>query len=375
MSKRLTELEVKERLSSQGLTLLSDFTKVTAKTAKVDLLCNCGLVFNSNLSYVIQSKMTECIECKRWYKLVTKYVGKRFDKVLIIGVINSNDFLCECACGYQCIKTYEQIYNTSYSGGLCNCGCEPYSRFNKGKNNSRWRGTGELSQTKFGWMKKGARNRSIPFNLTIEEAWFKCISQKNKCALSGSRLTFAQDPSANASLDRIDPQGAYEPKNVWWIHKALNQMKWDLTLDRFLELCKLVTYPIKSEKPYDSILVENYTSSFKGYGNLNKTLWSKIQIHAQDRNINFDLRIQEAWALFVEQKGYCAVTGLPIYFKPAKNTASLDRIDSSLGYVLSNVQWVHKEINTKLKMQLDTNTMKYWCKKITDFQEQKESVL
>ena len=42
-------------------------------------------------------------------------------------------------------------------------------------------------------------------------------------------------------------------------------------------------------------------------------------------------------------------------------TASLDRIDSSLGYVKNNVQWVHKDIN-KMKQELNENYFKNLCK-------------
>ena len=43
------------------------------------------------------------------------------------------------------------------------------------------------------------------------------------------------------------------------------------------------------------------------------------------------------------------MSGLPIRLPKAwrdrSHTASLDRIDSSLGYTIGNVQWVHKHVN------------------------------
>lgn len=47
--------------------------------------------------------------------------------------------------------------------------------------------------------------------------------------------------------------------------------------------------------------------------------------------------------IFIQQNGRCALTKLPISLYDS--TASLDRIDSSKGYVVGNVQWVHKDVN------------------------------
>lgn len=58
--------------------------------------------------------------------------------------------------------------------------------------------------------------------------------------------------------------------------------------------------------------------------------------------------------MFEEQAGCCALSGYPLEFaqwaprgqrKKAETTASLDRINSDVGYVPGNVQWVHKTLN------------------------------
>lgn len=46
-------------------------------------------------------------------------------------------------------------------------------------------------------------------------------------------------------------------------------------------------------------------------------------------------------------------------------TASLDRIDSSKGYVEGNVQWVHKDVNY-IKQDLEESYFKKLCKLITE---------
>lgn len=86
--------------------------------------------------------------------------------------------------------------------------------------------------------------------------------------------------------------------------------------------------------------------NFRGYKDIGIRYWKDIQTKCSrgKRQIFFELTIEQAWNLFVKQKKKCALTGLDLNF--GKNrTASLDRIDSNIGYVIDNVQWVHKDIN------------------------------
>ena len=88
----------------------------------------------------------------------------------------------------------------------------------------------------------------------------------------------------------------------------------------------------------------------RSYQDINSRYWDKIKWSAKKRNIDFNLDIKDAWNLYVKQGRICAISGLPISFKD--NTASLDRIDSSLNYNIDNVQWLHKLVNT-MKWDLD----------------------
>lgn len=77
--------------------------------------------------------------------------------------------------------------------------------------------------------------------------------------------------------------------------------------------------------------------------------------------------------MFLEQEGKCALTGDKLYFKSSRldridskeQTASLDRIDSSKGYIEGNVQWVHKKINL-IKMDLSQEEFIEMCKKVSN---------
>lgn len=73
---------------------------------------------------------------------------------------------------------------------------------------------------------------------------------------------------------------------------------------------------------------------------------------------NLDLLyIKELWE---KQKGKCAITGVNLILKSKENKnyqASLDRIDSSKGYIRGNVRFVSVSINW-LKNNLDDNHVK-----------------
>ena len=74
-----------------------------------------------------------------------------------------------------------------------------------------------------------------------------------------------------------------------------------------------------------------------------------------------------AWEQFLKQNRNCALSGEALRFqtkcKSSDGTASLDRIDSSHGYIGGNVQWVHKDINY-MKMDLDNAKFIDWCRKV-----------
>lgn len=94
---------------------------------------------------------------------------------------------------------------------------------------------------------------------------------------------------------------------------------------------------------------------YKGVGNLSSTFFSRILEGAKKRNIQVSVTKEQILELLEKQDYKCALSGLPLIMSKtfskdrtnlaSSTTASLDRIDSSKGYVLGNVQWVHKDVN------------------------------
>ena len=101
-----------------------------------------------------------------------------------------------------------------------------------------------------------------------------------------------------------------------------------------------------------------------GVGDISGKRWCIVKKSAKIRRIEFEISCKYAWSLYEQQHGKCVLSGQVISFDDA--TASLDRIDSSLGYICGNVQWVHKVVN-RMKGNLDEDKFIEWCKIITDW--------
>lgn len=96
---------------------------------------------------------------------------------------------------------------------------------------------------------------------------------------------------------------------------------------------------------------------WKGYGEISGEFWWSHIVRSANGTKNnnkvrkpkdLNISIKYAYDLFLNQNKKCALTGLELTFpkKPKGGyTASLDRVDSSIGYIEGNVQWVHKHVN------------------------------
>lgn len=87
---------------------------------------------------------------------------------------------------------------------------------------------------------------------------------------------------------------------------------------------------------------------FKGYGGITGSFFHQIRKGAMTRQIPFDISIEYIWNLFLQQNGKCKLSNIELSLGKSNyddRNASLDRIDSSKGYIEGNVQWIHKDIN------------------------------
>ena len=108
----------------------------------------------------------------------------------------------------------------------------------------------------------------------------------------------------------------------------------------------------------------NQNKSWTGYGEISGSFFKNIRNKASQRCLEFSISIEYIWELFLQQNRKCVYTNYDLYFGSVDNskttTASLDRIDSSKGYIEGNVQWVHKTVN-KMKLDLDEKVFLEIC--------------
>ena len=297
---------------------------------------------------------------KKWDE---KYVGNRVGKLTIVEVILEDKISCRCMCdcGKECIKSIASIHQKRKT---LSCGCSIY-QYKKGNQSYKWKGYGEISARFWHREKANARKRNIDFLITIEDAWDKFVNQNKRCTISNEIITFGKSTYdyGTASLDRIDSQKPYTISNTRWIHKDLNNMKWDLLDKDFFNYCKLLLEPIQND--FSSDCNEKiHHKNWRGCGNISGDFWYRIKKNASVRNINLEISIEDIWNLFIQQKGCCKLTGLPLTLTEKRFTASLDRLNNDIGYTKDNIIWIHKDINCKIKKDLPLGKIIEWCKKI-----------
>lgn len=110
--------------------------------------------------------------------------------------------------------------------------------------------------------------------------------------------------------------------------------------------------------------------NYKGVGLLSSSKFTHIKYAALSRNLKFNVSIEDLWELFQEQEGRCYYTGDSLTLSTRNNkggmTASLDRLDSSKGYIKGNLVWCHKDVNI---MKMDKSEEQFYelCQKVINY--------
>lgn len=293
-------------------------------------------------------------------KANNELIGKRFGRLIVLeaaepDITNKRKWLCKCDCGKEKI-----IYEQSFCRGATkSCGC--YSK--------------ELSRSRMskGWAeiitKEFLIENHIKNKLSLRE-----IGRQLGCSVSCVEKYLDKfNLTANDPFYDIVGLKFNKLYVVSFAHTLNGASYFNVKCDCGVEK------PVQGKSLARNSIVScgcwNREKCWKGCGDLSKSYWNTIVKGAIRRNIEFSIDIFYGWELFQKQNGICALSGNKIvldrsisqtYRKihlPKIQTASLDRINSTLGYVQGNVQWIHMDVN-RMKMNLDENKFIQLCKDI-----------
>ena len=315
-------------------------------------------------------------------KKITDLTGQKFGKLTVIK--KDEDYIsplgrklkrwiCKCDCGNSISVIGNELKkNKAKQCKKCRCKAKQIN--------------GYISSNYFCNLKRNAKIRDIYFDPKIDRKylWELFLKQNKKCALSNLPIHFSErsrrrEPGdeTTSSLDRIDNSKGYIKNNIQWVHKHINQMKWDLNQKDFFKICKSI-YEYNKKNPQQNYYpisqkIINFYIFLIGKIQLEKITntitWQNIR-RKRKKNIEVSPLITKEylWILYLLQNKKCALSGQNIYLAASRkdkkeNTASVDRIDSSKGYIPENVQWVHKKIN-KMKYNYPQDHFIKLCEKV-----------
>ena len=291
-------------------------------------------------------------------KALQSLIGRKFNKLTIISqeesIGYSKRWLCRCDCGQEKI-----VYQGALvAGATKSCGCynkeQSKKRFSRGWSNIL---TKEFLQKEHICNKKSLRE----------------IAKGKGCSVS-CVIKYMQkhELKSNESLDDLVGKKFEMLTVLSFSHGNENASFWNVQCDcgnlKTVRRSSLVRHTQISCGCY------NKNKNWEGCGNLSKSYWTKIVKSAIKRNLEFDISMEYAWDLFQKQKEICVFSGIPIVMDRQfskngvlnkKQTASLDRIDSTKGYIKGNVQWIHLILN-RMKSNLSDFEFIEWCNKVSN---------
>jgi hypothetical protein len=212
-----------------SFSIISD-VYIENKIKKVNVQCSCGKIRSCYISNL--NKLNRCSKCYGLNKSILKHGSVNTNNISIVKIINDRKIIIKCHCGI--IKT---IWRTSFKK-YKHCGCQT----KKGIEHHAYKGYYNIPASLYDRVKNRAGTANIPFEITIEDMYELFKQQNGKCALTGIQLVITTSTvKGNASLDRIDNSLGYIKGNVWWLDKDINMMKNKYSLNKFINLCHLVS--------------------------------------------------------------------------------------------------------------------------------------
>lgn len=178
-----------------------------------------------------------------------------------------------------------------------------------------------------------SKKRGIEFTITHSD-----VIVPDVCPVLGIPvfITGGQPAPNSPSIDRIDPTGGYTPNNIWVISWRANLLKNNARLEDFEKIVAAIE-PIIQQ---GGIWYPSTPYVKSGYG-VGPSQQSAILSGAKKsaKKYGRECSIEHSDIVI---PNVCPILGIPLFVagrKQTDNSPTLDRIDSSMGYVKGNV-WV-----------------------------------
>jgi len=235
------------------------------------------------------------------------------------------------------------------------------------------------------------KNKNCQVNITLKYLKDLWNSQDGKCIYTGIDL-FHRDLPINknkklveiASLDRINSHMGYTENNVQFVNIMANWAKKDLSHDEMVIFCKSIALFWKNGCRHDLVnsKIDLNKDNFKEYirriKNRPKEYIDKFKMSYDGINVENTVNEDDLLEQWNKQHGICIYSGINlVHAKQTKNResnstniASLDRVNSNLGYIKDNVQFVSITANLA-KNKLKHEEMIEFCKAIYEFWKDK----
>lgn len=225
--------------STFGCLTVTRFAFIKNRRAWWECECVCGRCVTVPGIQLCNGKK-RCCGCGKGIQ-EKEFIGHKFGMLQPISLLPyegrtvKRKVMCQCDCG----NITEVGANDIRTGKTISCGC--FAKGRKKHTGTNWQGCGNVPRAYWSRVIYNAESRGLPVNITIQDADNLFVLQAGKCALTGRNIDI-HGKHGTASLDRISSEKGYIVGNVQWIHKDLQQMKWDFDQDYFIQTCSEVAY-------------------------------------------------------------------------------------------------------------------------------------
>jgi len=174
-----------------------------------------------------------------------KKIENKYNNLTPIKKISFNEkrknwnWLFKCDCGSEKIINISQVRQNKTKS--CGCLKRKNLKHGCGVKHNNWKGKTPIPKTYINSIIRRAKLKGYEYNISDEYLYNLYIKQSGKCKLSGIELSISLN-NFTASLDRINSNIGYIENNLQWLHKDVNYIKYNLTIDELLLICEKIKH-------------------------------------------------------------------------------------------------------------------------------------